>query len=69
MPPKFLMGICVGSLLAVPVVSHADTLNFTLPETNNTYTWSPPSNPVPSSAMPGKEYASRRRLRWLHDGR
>jgi hypothetical protein len=57
MPLKFLMGICVGSLLAVPVVSHADTLNFTLAETNNTYTWSLPSNPVPSSAMAGKEFA------------
>ncbi len=54
---KLLKGIGVGFLLAFPVVSHADTLNFTLTEPNNTYTWSLPSNPVPSSVIPGKEFA------------
>ncbi|RZU40200.1 hypothetical protein BDD14_1639 [Edaphobacter modestus] len=54
---KLLMGIGVGFLLAFPVVSHADTLNFTLTEPKNTYTWSLPSNPVPSSVIPGKEFA------------
>ena len=54
---KLLMGIGVGSLLTFPIVSHADTLNFSLIEANNTYTWSLPSNPVPPSAMLGKEFA------------
>ena len=53
---KLLMGIGIGSLLAIRVVSHADTLNFTLTEPNNTYTWSLPSNPAPS-VMLGKEFA------------
>jgi hypothetical protein len=42
---KLLVGIG-----AFPVVSHADTLNFTLTEANSTYTWSLPSNHVPPSA-------------------
>jgi hypothetical protein len=54
---KLLMGIGVGSLLAFPVVSHADTLNFTLTEANATYTWSLPSNPVPSGATLGQDFA------------
>jgi len=54
---KFLMGISVGALLTVPVVSHADTLNFTLTEANGTYTWSLPSNPAPPSVTPGKAFA------------
>ena len=33
---KLLMGIGIGSWLALPVVSRADTLNFTLSEPNNT---------------------------------
>jgi PEP-CTERM motif len=54
---KLIMGIGVGSLLAFPVVSYADTLNFTLTEPNATYTWSLPSNPVPSGATPGQDFA------------
>src|SRR5580698_4583412 len=54
---KLLVGIGVGSLLTFPVVSHADTLNFKLTEANATYTWSLPSNPVPSGATPGQDFA------------
>ena len=54
---KLLIGLGVGSLLAFPVVSHADTLNFTLTEANSTYTWSLPSNPVPPSASLGQDFA------------
>jgi hypothetical protein len=49
---KWLMaGLVV--LLALPAVSRADTLNFTLTEPNKTYTWSLPSDPIPSIAVPG----------------
>ena len=58
---KLLMGIGIGSWLALPVVSRADTLNFTLSEPNNTYTWSLPSNPAPPSVILGKEFASNSR--------
>jgi PEP-CTERM motif len=44
------------AILAAPFVAKADTLNFTLTGEGDTYTFSLPSNPVPSSSSNGVSF-------------
>jgi hypothetical protein len=43
-------------LLAIPLTSKADTLDFTLSGGGNTFTFSLPSNPTPDSTNPGVSF-------------
>jgi hypothetical protein len=54
---KSLTRFSVGLLLALPVLSHADTLNLTLTERTSRYTWSLPSNPTPFFAKAGDAFS------------
>jgi len=48
--------LALASLLAIPLASRADTLDFTLTGGGNTYSFSLPSNPTPDSTSPGVSF-------------
>jgi hypothetical protein len=48
--------LALAALLALPLTSKADTLDFTLFGGGNTFTFSLPSNPTPDSTIPGVSF-------------
>jgi PEP-CTERM motif len=48
--------LSLAALLAIPLASKADTLDFTLTGGGNTFTFSLPSNPTPDSTNPGVSF-------------